>query len=99
MSNPFSGNKNVEHPCLLDVVHGLFVRHHREVVPIELQDLVIDQKPGLARRTVGGDLRNVDSVVRVTLTKLMVNECSLFFLRLYLPEDFSCNPDLSRLQF
>ena len=74
LSNPFSGHKNIEHPCLLDVVHGLFVRHHREVVPIKLENLVINQEPGLARRTVGGNLRHVDSVVRVTLTKLMLNE-------------------------
>ena len=74
LSNPFSGHKNIEHPCLLDVVHGLFVRHHREVVPIKLENLVINQEPGLARRTVGGNLRHVDSVVRVTLTKLMLND-------------------------
>ena len=57
------------------------MRHHREVVAIELKNLVIDQEPGLARGAVRGDLSNIDSVVSITLTLLILN---VYFLRLYL---------------
>ena len=71
------------------------MRHHREVVAIELKNLVIDQEPGLARCAVRGDLSNIDSVVSITLTLLILN---VYFFAI-VPEDFFGNPDLSHLQF
>ena len=76
--------------------------HHREVIPVELKDLVIHQEPGFTRSAIGGDLCHVDSVVSITLRhnswsvlKLIVEETFVVIV----PEDFSCNLDLSRLQF
>lgn len=60
------------------------MRHHREVIAIELKDLVIDQEPGLARGAVRSDLCNVDSVVSITLTLLKVNLFFIILLRFYL---------------
>ena len=41
--------------------------HHREVVPIQLEDLVVNLQPRLAGSTIGGDICHVDPVISVAL--------------------------------
>ena len=67
LRDPFPRHQYVQGPCSLDVVHGLLVRHHSEVVAVKLEDLVVNQKTRLARGAVRGDLRDVDTVVSITL--------------------------------
>ena len=57
------GDEHVEDVVLLDVVDGLLVRDHGEVVAVELEDLVVNSEPGSDGGTVGGNLRHVNAVV------------------------------------
>ena len=44
MSDALPGHEQVEDCVLLDVLDGLAVRHHGEVVAVALQDLVVSAK-------------------------------------------------------
>ena len=43
------------------------MRHHREVVAIQLEDLVVNLEAGFTGGTIRSDLRNVDSVICIAL--------------------------------
>ena len=47
--------------------------HHREVVSIQLEDLVVNLQPRLAGSTIGSDISNVDSVIGVALKRIHIS--------------------------
>ena len=51
----------------LYIVHSLLVGHHREVVAIQLEDLVVDLEAGFTSCTLRSDLRHVDPVICIAL--------------------------------
>ena len=51
----------------LYIVHGLLVGYHREVVAVQLEDLVVDLQTRLTRCTLRSDLCHVDPVISVAL--------------------------------
>lgn len=70
MSDALTGDQQVQDGMLLDVVDGLFVRHHGEIVAIALQDFVVDTQPRPGSRTAVMDLGTVDTIVCITLGAL-----------------------------
>lgn len=67
MRDPPPGDEEVQHRVPPDVVHGLLVRDHGEVVSVALQDLVVHPQPRPLGRAPLAHLRDVDAVVRVAL--------------------------------
>ena len=62
LRDAFSGDEHVEDGVLLDVVHGLLVRDHGEVVAVALEDLVVNPEPGLDGRGVLADRGHVNAL-------------------------------------
>jgi len=67
LRDTFPGDEHVEDGRLLDVVDGLLVGHHREVVAVQLQDLVVDAQTCSSGCAVFCNISHVDSIVRISL--------------------------------
>ena len=51
MCDPLPGHQHIKGGVLLDVVHGLLVSHHGEIVAVQLEDLVVDPQPYITMYT------------------------------------------------
>lgn len=81
MRDPLACDKEVEDGMLLDVVDGLLVSHHGEVVAIALQYLVVNAQSCTSSCTPVMDLSAIDAIVCITLRTLheiLVNTASNF---------------------
>ena len=73
LSHSFASNQNVQCCVFLYIINSFLVGDHREVVSIQLEDLVVNLQPRLAGSTIGSDISNVDSVIGVALKRIYIS--------------------------
>lgn len=70
VSHSFSGNQQIKHRVLFDLLHGRLVGANGKIEAIAAENLVVNLQATVAGRTVLGDLSDVHTVVRIALRRL-----------------------------
>ena len=67
LGDPLPGHQHVQHRHLLDVVHRLLVRHHGEIISIQLEYLVVDPEARFGGSAIRSHVSHIDTIVLIAL--------------------------------